>query len=268
MEISDFDWRIYGVTTTTQDLPAAGPGTSYHPVGTPVYPATVAEWDSTRFLFGTPSALKIAYDIALTASIEALIAKERVQLIPHSGGVMVTPEGFPHLYNYFERYMISTVFSLLTLEIFCNFTISSILTKKTVLLKLEKKPKYYSAIELQKSNISIITKLLVILPKILSTPSIETANPQLWEKIKELNTLRVKITHMKSMDISSGALIDRDSVFAEIINNTPVKSPFYILNVMDYYKSGVLFNNWIEQMRNQYSTRFQALLKTHAKNIA
>lgn len=265
MEIRDFDWRMYGVTTLTQDLPAAGPGAPYHPAGTPIYASTKAELGSNTLIFGTPSTVKISFNIALTASYEAVVAKEQINLLPHDSGLIIQPEGLPYLYNYFEHYMISVIYSFLTLEIFCNFVIDTKVGKNTVFMQLDKKPKRYSAIELQKENISVIKKILIVLPKILNIPSIEKNDPTLWEKIKGMNTLRNKITHMKPLDVNRGASIDRDSIFAEIINNSPVNFPFYSLNTMDYYKAGLMPKFWITEMRQQYTTKFLDLLKNQKK---
>lgn len=265
MDTGDFDWRVYGVTKLTRDLPAAGPGAPVHPAGTPVYPVTRTEWNSNPLTFGTPSTVKIAFNIALTASYEAVVAKEQINIVPHGSGLMVPPDGYSHLYDYFEQYMICVFYSFLTLEIFCNFIIASKIGKKTVFLQLEKKPKHYSAIELQRDSVSVSKKFLVILPKILNIPSLEKNDPILWVKLKEMNTLRNKITHMKPQDIYRGASLDKDSIFAEIINNTPVNFPFYSLNAMDYYKSGLTPKFWIDEMRQQYKTRFQELLKNRQK---
>jgi len=265
MNIHDFDWRMYGVTTLSKDLPAAGPGAPFHPAGTPVYSSTFAEWDSKKFMFGTPSSIKIAFNIALTASCEAVIAKEHINIVPYGDGVRVKEEEFPHLYNYFEKYMAAVVFSSLTLEMFCNFVIDSKLGKNTVFLQLDKKPKHYNATELQRDNVSVLKKLLVILPKILNISSIETNNPTLWGKFKDMTLLRNKITHMKPLDVYRGASIDRDSIYAEIINGTSVNFPFYTLKIMDYYKSGLTPVFWIEEMNQQYITRFQDIFKNYDK---
>jgi len=266
LEKRDFDWRIYGVTKLSKDLPRAGPGTSFHPAGTPIYPATVTKWESNSITFGTPSTIKIAFNIALTASYNALITKEKVEFFPHGNGLIIPPKGFPHLYDFFEQYMICVVYSFLTLEIFSNFIIDSVVGKKTVFLQLEKKPKHYSAIELQKDNISLLKKFVVILPKILDIPSIEKNNLMLWQKFKEMNILRNKITHMKPRDINRGGSIDRDSIFAEIIEKTPVNYPFNSLKIMEYYESGLTPKFWIDEMKQQYKSRFEKLLKDHEKN--
>lgn len=260
-EIRDFDWRIYGVTTLAKDLPEAGPDAPFHPAGTPVYPATVTKWDSIPLTFGTPSTIKISFDIALTASCNSIIAKERVKIVPHGNYLMIPPEGFLHLYDFFEQYIICVVCSILTLEIFSNFIIDTVIGKRTVFLQLEKKPKHYSAVELQKENISLLKKLSVILPKILNIPSIDRENPSLWEEFKKMNTLRNKITHMKPRDINRGASLDHDSIFAEIINNTSVNYPFYSLKIIDYYKSGLIPKFWINEMKQQYKSKYETLLK-------
>lgn len=270
MKIEDFDWRMHGVDTLTKDLPAAGPGAPFHPAGTPIWPGTIVDWDSQRMLFGRPSTLKIAYDIALTASIASIEAKDKVQLIPHGSGVMVRPDSLPHLYNYFEKYMITTIFSLLTLEILCNFTIGKKLPTNTVLLHLEKKPRHYTAEELQKPNISLLKKLTIVLPTILKKASIEDDNPQLWGEIKNLMNLRNKITHMTPFDVFPDPSIDtpdldKESVFAEIVNSDPSNAPRYVLEAVDYYKHGVLSEKWVEQMREQYFTRYSHLLEIHNK---
>jgi len=261
MEISDFDWRIYGVTILPKNLPKADPDAPFHPAVTPIYPMTVSEWDSNPLTFGTPSTIKIAFNIALAASYNALIAKEKVEFVPHENCLMIPPQGFPHLYDYFEQFMTCVTYSFLTLEIFSNFVIDSVIGKKTVLLQLEKKVKHYSSIELQRENISILKKLLIILPKILNIPSIEKNNLKLWGEFKEMNALRNKITHMRPRDTNRGASLDRDSIFAEMINNTPVNYPFYSLKIMDYYKSGLIPKFWINEMTQQYKSRFENLLK-------
>jgi hypothetical protein len=272
MKIEDFDWRMHGVTTITKDIPAAGPGAPFHPAGTPIWPSSSVEWDSRRFGFGRPSTLKIAYDIALTASIESILAREQVQLVPHGNGVTVQPASFSYLYNYFEKYMITIVFSLLTLEILCNFTIGKKLPTNTVLLHLEKKPRHYTAEELQKPNISLLKKMTTVLPTILKKPSIEDSNPQLWGEVKNLINLRNKITHLTPFDVFPEPQIgtpnlDKESVFAEIVNSNPSNAPRYILEVVDYYKNDVLSEKWVEQMREQYVTRYSHQLEIHDKKI-
>lgn len=267
MEIHDFDWRIYGVTILPQDLPEAGPDAPFHPAGTTIYPTTVSEWDSNPLMFGTPSTIKISFNVALTASYNSIVAKERVEIVPKVNYLMIPPEGFPHLYDFFEQYMICVVYSILTLEIFSNFLIDTVMGKKPVFLQLEKKPKHYSAVELQRENISLLKKITVILPKILNIPSIERNNSSLWGKFKEMYTLRNKITHMRPHDINRGASLDRDSIFAEIINNTPVNYPFYSLKIMDYYKSGLIPKFWINEMKQQYKLKYENLLKNR-ENIS
>lgn len=259
MDIRNFDWRIYGVTTLSQDIPSTGLGSPEHKAGTPVYPATMAEWNSTIIYFGTPSTIKLIFNSALTASIDALIAKEKIDFIPHGNGWMVPPEKFIFFYDYFERYMMTVIYSFLTLEIFCNFVIDSKVGKNTVLVKLNNKPKYHNALELQKENVSVKRKLLEILPKIIDIPPIDESDKNLWENIEKMTITRNKITHMKPADINRGGMVDRDSIFAEIINNTPVNFPFYTLKVMEYYESGLIPKFWIEQMKSQYITRFKEL---------
>jgi len=270
MKIEDYDWRMHGVTTITKDLPAEGPGTFFHPAGTPVWPGIAVEWDSQRLVFGRPSALKVAYDIALTASIESIDAMDQIQLMPHGNGVMVQTKCFSNLYNYFEKYMITIVFSLLTLEILCNFTIGKKLPSNTILLNLEKKPRHYTAEELQKANVSLLKKMTIVLPTILKIPSIEESNPQLWKKVKNLIIMRNKITHMTPFDVfpdisPDKTFLDKESVFAEIINSNPSDAPRYILEVIDYHKKDVLSEKWVEQMREQYLTRYSHLLEIHDK---
>lgn len=66
---------------------------------------------------------------------------------------------------------------------------------------------------------------------------------------------------MRPRDINRGASLDRDSIFAKIINNTPVNYPFYSLKIMDYYKSGLIPKYWINEMMNQYKSKYENLLK-------
>lgn len=261
----NLDWRIYGVFTLSKDLPAVGPGAPFHPAGTQAYNSTFAEFDSTKIMFGTPSSIKIAFDISLTASYEALIAKKQINFVTYGEGLRIKEDEFPYLYNYFEKYMISVIFSSLTLEMFCNFVIDSKLGKNTILLTLDKKSKRYNAIELQKDHVSLLKKLSVIFPKMLNIPSIEINDPVLWGKFKDMTDLRNKITHMKPLDVYRGASIDCDSIYAKIINGTSVNFPYYAIKIMDYYKSGLKPVFWIEEMKQQYHSRFEDILKKHAE---
>ena len=220
-------------------------------------------------MFGTPSTIKISFNIALTASCNSIIAKERVKIVSRGNYLMIPPEGFLHLYDFFEQYMVCVVSSILTLEIFSNFIIDTAIGKRTVFLQLEKQPKYYSAVELQRENISLLKKLTVILPRILNITSIDRDNPSLWKEFKKMNTLRNKITHMRPLDINRGVSLDRDSIFAGIINNTSVNYPFYSLKIMDYYKSGLIPQFWINEMKQQYQSKHENLLndKKNASGI-
>lgn len=259
MDVKDFDWRMYGVTTLAKDLPAAGSGAPFHPAGTPVYSSIMAQWNDTTLIFGTPSTIKMAFDIALTSSYDALLAKDKIDLIPHGNGLMIHPNGLPHLYTYFEQFMSSVIFSYQTLEIFCNFVINLNVGKGTAFVQLDKRkgPKHYSASELQREGVSLIVKLVEILPKILKIPPIEERDPTLWINFKQMKDLRDRIIHMKPVDVNRGAEINRDSVFAEIINGTTVNFPFHSLKIMQYYELGLRPQFWIAEMSQQYIDKFR-----------
>lgn len=259
MDLEDFDWRMYGVASLTQDLPAAGPGAPFHPAGTPVFSSIMAQWNDTTLTFGTPSTIKLAFDIALTASYEGLMAKDQIELMPHGNGLMIHPKGFPYLYTYFEQFMSSVIFSYQTLEIFCNFIIASNVGKGTAYVQLDKRKgsKHYNATELQREGVSLVTKLNEILPKIHKVPPLEEGIPGLWDNFKQMKGLRDRITHMRPVDVNRGAAIDRDSVFAEIINGTTVNFPYHTLKIMEYYDSGLRPKIWLVEMREHYIEKFR-----------
>jgi len=243
-----FDWRIYGGTTITEDVPAAYPGGPSHKKGSPIYPAMLARnQNGNIFSFIRPSVPALALNIAIKAAKEATKQQKRIAFnrgVSYEGqNLNVNPQNTPILYDFFESFMVSLIFSMQALEIFCNSMITQNL-KGTLPIKIKKKIKHYNSQELQ-NNFGIEYKLNEILPRILKINPPKEENQEIWNHFLELHRIRNTIIHMKPEDFEFNES-KKETLFYEFFKTEPTNLPKIALELINYFSENVRNSDWIE----------------------
>lgn len=244
-----FDWRIYGGATLTADVPEAYPGGPSHKKGSPVYPIMRSQnQDGNSFSFIKPSVPALALNIAIKAAKEASKQQKRISynriVSPKGYSLNITPQNTPILYDFFESFMVSLIFSIQAIDIFSNTVIAQNLKKGTLSVKVKTKVKHYNSQQLQE-NFGIEYKLNEILPKILKINSLSVENKEIWDHFLELHRIRNRITHMKTEDFKFDDSKE-DSLFYEFFKNDPKLLPKTTLELINYFSEGVNNSDWIE----------------------
>jgi len=244
-----FDWRIYGGSRITADVPPAYPGGPSHKKGTPIYPSMMTRNQNSELIsFIRPSAPALALNIAIKAAKEAAKQQKRISLIqgvsfagPNNN---VTEQSIPILYDFFESFMVSVTFSMQAIEIFCNMIIANNL-KGTLAIKIKNKTKHLNSQQIQ-DNFGIDRKLNEILPKIFDIQSVKDHDSSIWTNYLELKRIRNTTIHMKSMDSIEYGGIDNETLFFEFFRTDPMIFPKYAIDVINYFSDKIHNPKWIE----------------------
>lgn len=252
----DFDWRIWGYTFLTKDVPAAFSGGPSHKAGEPIFYASLTRnADGGLIGFTQPRPAAMAIDIAINTALRANALKQKLELMPtitpHGKGLQVNNSS--HLFDYFECCMVSVTFCVQSLDTFCNEIVEAYV-KGTIPIRVDKKMKNLNKIQLQE-NFSLKMKIGTILPKIFSINSPENlADPTIWKKYIELERVRNTTVHLKTSDENSGVNIDRDSLFSEFFKTNTKDYPSSSLDIMEYFKPNINNNEWITKAREKISS--------------
>lgn len=233
MSVDNFgDWRIKAVTTLASDIPEAYPGGPSHKLGTPIYLTSLTQHEDYNTVgFITPSAIAMAFNIAVESSKKAIQLRETLALkdviTPHGKGKTIAHENLAHLYNYFEYCMSSIIFSFQSIESFSNCEIVSPLN-----LTIKKKQAILSAYDIQR-NLSTDDKIDKVLPIIfqVKTPK----GTKIWDDFIELKNIRDSTIHLKSTKNVTQDSIDTESLFFHFFNNTPTLFPKSAYNIIAYF---------------------------------
>lgn len=107
-----YDWRIWGYSFLTADVPPAFPGGPSHKAGTPIFASSLtrtAQGELIGFIRPRPSAMAI--DIAIKSALQADSLRQTLVLsptvTPNGMGKQVHLNNIPLLFDYFEKCMIS-----------------------------------------------------------------------------------------------------------------------------------------------------------------
>jgi hypothetical protein len=123
------DWRIQAATTTASDLPAAYPGGPSHPAGSVlVLVSQVTPRKGPPITFPAPSAAALALNLAAEAARSAETFKSNLQFgdAPSPDGTVrnLRRDSTGQLFDYFEKCLVSVVFSVQALETYSNYKLA------------------------------------------------------------------------------------------------------------------------------------------------
>lgn len=255
-EKKQFDWRMWGYSFLTADVPPAYPGGPSHKSGSPVFVSSLtrtAQGDLIGFIRPRPPAM--AMDIAIKAALLANTLRQTLVLTPtvtpHGMGKDVHLNNIPLLFDYFENCMISVTFSIQALDIFCNEIIAAYV-KGTIPIKQNNKIKNLNKKQLQE-NLSLKMKIGTVLPKIFSISSPEDLQgKEIWNQYIELDRVRNTTIHLNSITEHSGTDIDKESLFFEFFKTDAKNYPKYTLDIIDYFKPNIknqTNEKWVDEAR-------------------
>jgi hypothetical protein len=231
------DWRIQAETTLMSDLPAAFAGGPSHKAGATVTLVTQVEIKGAQpIVFNTPSTAALAFSIAAkeahaAAALRSALAFRDVTA-PGGSVRLLTTETTAHLFDFFERCLVATVFSIQALEAYANYKISQAM-KVDVLVTRKGKQVALSPVEAER-QLSTDDKLGFLLPTVLSVQS--PKGKRVWEEYVALRRRRDETIHFKSQN--QWNLADRDftdSPYAWFINNDVRTIPIAALAMFRYF---------------------------------
>jgi len=254
------DWRILSLTTLAQDLPAAFPGGPSHKAGTPVYLSSLTKHEIYNTIgFVTPSPMALSLNISLQSSSEAknlqstLALEDTISFL--GNGKSIVNKNLPHLYDFFERCMVSIVFAFQSIESFANWSIGR--NEDLSMIQRIKENLGYKTDDDIERCCSTEEKISNVLPLIL-----KKKNPKgtsVWENLVKLKRARDSTIHLKSIQINSKK-IDDESLFFQFFSSDPLLYPQYAFNIIDYFlEDGELRPRWaqlFEERLNQIIKSF------------
>lgn len=243
------DWRIRAVLTIAKDIPPAFPGGPSHKKGSPMYLTHVAKSKSNNTIgFITPDVSAMALNISINASKKASRIKGKIKyekiISPWGDGISVTKETTQSLFNYFENFMTSIVFSFLAVEGYANSLIS---LEPNHLFSYKEQQFTANYVE---RNISTKEKVKYILPQITNRRI--NNSDRVWQDFILLKNARDAIVHIKYKDLFSNKdTIDDSSLYFNFLNNEPALFPKYGYEVIRYFE-GDERTRWMIAFEEKY----------------
>ncbi len=243
------DWRIRAVLTLGKDIPPAFPSGPSHKKGSPVYlvhSARIGKKDIRGFI--TPDASALALDISMLSTEKAIRFKEMIKyknIISSFGeGISVTEETTPYLYDYFENFMITVIFSFLAVEAYVNAMIT--LDQNQLFEFKKKKMRVY---EIERA-LSTDEKIKYILPQI-TNKNIQY-DSQVWQNFLILKQVRDSIVHLKYKDLfSSEDTIDDNSLYFHFLSKNPLPYTLYGYEIIKFFEDNEN-QRWMISFKEKY----------------
>jgi hypothetical protein len=183
--------------------------------------------------FPTPQPIALVLHIALTAALNARIARKNITYprISDSGTRCAEAVQAPLLYEYFEQCMITAVFAFQSIELFANHNIWNKVKAPLTIQRKNKKSKL-TPDQLERS-LSTDDKISQVLPQLFQT-SID-ATSDLWTRYTSLKKMRDSIVHLKSKDHYIRGKIDEDSIYYKCLNVDPIELPWTSVSLMRFF---------------------------------
>ena len=175
-------------------------------------------------------------------------AKEMIKykniITPWGEGTSVTDETTTFLYNYFENFMITIIFSFLAVEAYVNAMIT---LDQNQLFQFKKKNMRVYEIE---RSLSTDEKIKYILPQI--TKINIQYDSQVWQNFLILKQVRDSIVHLKYKDLFSNKdNIDDDSLYFHFLNKDPLPYPMYGYEIIRFFENNVN-QRWMDTFKEKY----------------
>jgi hypothetical protein len=244
------DWRISAVLTLGKDISSAFPGGPSHKAGAPIYLSHSAKTGKNGVTgFITPDASALALNNSFQSAEKAMSIKKKISykdiITPWGKGTSVTEETTSDLYDYFENFMITVIFSFLAVEAYANALISY---DPNAFFNIGGK-KQMRAYEIEKC-LSTDEKIKVILP-LIKKINIPFTDP-IWQNFMVLKQVRDTIVHLKYKDLFSNANnLDNDSLYFHFLNKEPINYPRYGYDVIQFFEHDKK-NRWMEHFEQKY----------------
>lgn len=226
------DWRIQFSTTAVTDIPAAYPGGPSHPAGsTLVVVSLVQSGDGPPIAFPTPSAAALALGAATRAAKAAAALKQGFRFTAGPGEDVRRLEGAAtgQLFDYFEHCFVAAVFSVQSLEAYCNYKIALTLNSK---VKVERRGVLVElSAEEAERQLSTDEKLGTTLPGLLGVES--PRGRAEWESYVHLRRLRDSTVHIKSHH--QWTLASRnftESPYSWFVHESPLQMPLSAIRML------------------------------------
>lgn len=211
----DHDWRLHATSTLAE--PWTSPWTGQHfGVGTRITLTSIVRYRGNKTI-----AVPIPNATAMFLSLSACSfgkAKEIIEGdgLPKSIKKELHFKTEERAIDYIENVCAAFVFAYSALEAFANESIPDTYEYKTQ--RQDKRClETYSKEQIER-NVSLDTKLSVILPEILAVKS-PKGSSRIWEDFKQLGDLRDRIIHMKSGDRKSSGPDEQtiwNAIFASV----------------------------------------------------
>jgi len=221
------DPRFYSIDTKTE-MPL-------------LYIATQEKVKGTYCDFGLPSSAGLFLSLALKAHNKAQGFAFSETFIDHPPNG-IWPDGHEKLFNYFEDMMAQIVFSHSAIEAFANISIPIDYEYKDN--KSNKKcTETYNKDQIERS-VSLEKKLDKVLPEIFEVKS--PSNGSLWNLFLELDKIRHRIIHLKSIDTtSSGA--EKITLWGDLLRNQQTDYSKLSHALMGHYLSKKGGSRWFKK---------------------
>lgn len=230
------DWRIAIVTTLAKDQPAAYIGGPSHKAGAPVYVSSLIKNEELGLLgFVSPHPTALAFNLALRFANTANELRSRLAMeasvTPFGTGKLISNKDLPHLYDFFESYMVTVAFSFQSIEAFVNSILSQYAHKK---IKVKRKK---GVIEFETSEaeryLSTDEKLTQVLPQLLKLPN--PSGKKIWAGYRLLKDVRDSTIHFKSKEISTKYEVDTNSLYYHFFETNPIKHVLSAYEIVNYF---------------------------------
>ena len=231
------DWRIQAATITASDLPAAYPGGPSHPAGSVlVLVSQVTPRKGPPITFPAPSAAALAMNLAAEAARSAETVKSNLEFgeAPSPDGTVrnLKRDSTGQLFDYFEKCLVSVVFSVQALEAYSNYKLAYNLKEP---LQVERRGTIVTlALDDAERELSLDEKIGAVLPDLLGLRS--PRGQIVWERYVHLRRLRDATVHFKSRHqwSTAGATFD-ESPYAYFVQESPLAIPRAALEVLRYF---------------------------------
>lgn len=192
--------------------------------------------------FGLPSAPALFLHLAHTAYMKIKDVDPLRYFDEHPAPQGRYPDDSKALFDFFEQAISHVVFAFTALEAFANEVIPEghVYTrpddKKGITVTYQKE-------EIER-NVSLDEKLQTVLPPIHSVPP--PKGTQVWERFKQIKTMRDRIIHLKAADRRTSGPED-ETLWGDLLRNHNRPYCDYAYEMMRHFGQAITIRRWFKE---------------------
>lgn len=253
------DPRLRHIDVLQQDVPAAGPGAPAHAAGALITFIDGAIDAEGRYLtFVSPSASALALNSSINGARTAQSKRTEVEFnissSPWGESLNAGLDQAGALFDFFEAYFNSALFSFVAIEAYCNEVMENF-AHTQIEIPIQRCGKRRTA-KLEVRSLerkATAEKLGLILPHVLQVPT--PRGKAMWPKFLKLQQIRNDIVHAKADDVFRRVQSENDrkrpTLFFRSFNDDVEELPKTAVEVISYFAENWRTPSWLAHCRQQ-----------------